>query len=284
MVPMGDAIVYLAAAGTIAVIFLVAWRVSVAVHNASVADVAWPVAITAVAWVVYGLADGNRSRRLVLVTMATVWGVRLAAHLAWRVWRHPEDHRYAMVRRRHASDFARWSLWAIFGAQAVAAWVVALPLQAGQVGDRPRALTLAAVFGLALFAVGFVFETVADWQLARFRSRPGTEGRVLDQGLWAFSRHPNYFGEFCVWWGIFFVMAPVPGGFASVVSPMLMTLLLLRVTGVARTERTIRHRRPGYVAYSRVTNAFFPGPPRDEPHALEWGPPVQRRTRPEHHP
>lgn len=259
----------LASAATIAAVMVAAWRLSLRAGRADVVDVAWGLGFVAVAWASRLVADGSRDRQDLLVAMTTMWGVRLSAYLAWRMRGSPEDHRYAAMRRRLGDRFDRLSLWTVFLFQGLLMWVVSLPIQIGQVPDSPAHIGFAGVFGMAIWGVGMFFETVGDWQLARFKARPWNRGRVLDSGLWRFTRHPNYFGDFCVWWGIFIVVAATTPGWASAPGPLLMTVLLMRVSGVPHTERHLRG-RPGWDEYAARTNAFFPGPPAGEP-THEWG-------------
>jgi steroid 5-alpha reductase family enzyme len=150
-------------------------------------------------------------------------------------------------------------VYLVFGLQAVMAWIIALPLLGAVVSDGP--LGAADWVGVVLWLVGFYFEAAGDWQLVRFKADEANRGRVMDRGLWGLTRHPNYFGEFCMWWGLY-VMAAAAGAWWSIVGPMLMSFLLLRVSGVTLLERDIGDRRPQYAEYRRRTNAFFPGPPR----------------------
>ena len=189
-----------------------------------------------------------------------MWAIRLAGYLGWRKLREPEeDHRYQAIRRRAGPGFRWSSLWIVFGFQALLAWVVSLPLLPAARDASPLGLLDAA--GALLVGIGIVFETVGDAQLARFKADPANRGQVMDRGLWRYTRHPNYFGDFCVWWGLYAV-AVAAGGWWSVPGPLLMSVLLLRVSGVTLLEHDIGTRRPGYAEYVRVTNAFFPGPRR----------------------
>jgi steroid 5-alpha reductase family enzyme len=195
---------------------------------------------------------------LVLVLVA-VWAVRLSVYLTWRNWGEPEDRRYRRIRRHYEPGFTLASLYVIFGLQGLLAWIVSLPLLAAIAA--PRSLGALDYAGVALWAVGIVFETVGDWQLARFKSDAANRGRVMDRGLWRYTRHPNYFGDTCVWWG-FYLIALAGGGWWSFAGPLLMTFLLVRVSGVALLERDISERRPAYRDYILRTNAFMPGRPR----------------------
>lgn len=226
------------------------WMASVAKKDASIVDSVWSLMILA-AGVAYGPSW--------LLGLAALWAVRLGVYITWRNWGAPEDRRYQAIRRRNEPGFALKSLYLVFAFQAVLAWIVSAPLLATAGAGSPGSWVEVAGAALALF--GIVFESVADWQVARWRSRhPSREG-VLDRGLWRYSRHPNYFGEFCVWWG-FGVVAAASGAWWALVSPLVMTLLLLHVTGVALLEEDLRSRKPAYRDYAARTNAFFPGPRR----------------------
>ena len=186
--------------------------------------------------------------------------MRLAVHLARRNWNAPEDHRYQAIRARNEPGFVWKSLYLVFALQAVLAFLVSAPLFAAITtpASWPGLLDVA---GVVLVTGGLFVEAVADAQLAAFQRDSRNRGRVMDRGLWRYSRHPNYFGEFCIWWG-FFLVAAATGAWWSVVSPLVMSVLLLRVSGVTLLEKDIGQRRPGYAEYVARTNAFFPGPRR----------------------
>lgn len=242
------------------------WWLSVRWARADVVDVAWGLGMVLVAWVTWLSADGAEVRRDLLTALTTVWGLRLSATLASRLRGTPEHHRYAAMRRRIGPDrFPRHSLHTVFLLHGLLLWVASLPVQLGQVDSSPRALTLAGVLGVALWAIGMVFETVGDWQLSRFRADPENRGRVLDRGLWRYTRHPNHFGDFCVWWGLFLVAGASATGLASAPGPLLMSVLLLQASGVRFGEQGTARRHPGYEGYAARTNAFFPGPPTGDP-------------------
>lgn len=196
---------------------------------------------------------------MLVVALVALWSLRLSAYLAARNWSAPEDRRYRAIRARHQPGFAWKSLYLVFGLQALLAWLISAPLAAALASTAPLGL-LDALGALTVLA-GTAFEAVADAQLARFKADPVHAGRVMDRGLWALSRHPNYFGEFCVWWGFYLIALGVDGWW-TLFAPALMTLLLLRVSGVALLEKDIAERRPDYRVYAARTNAFFPGPRR----------------------
>lgn len=244
---------------------VVLWLVSLPLRNASIVDVWWGPGFAAIAVLTFLLTGGEHPRRLLLVAMPALFGLRLGAYLLWRNAGQGEDPRYAAMRRRAGGRFWIVSLGTVFALQGALMWIVSLPLQLGQLDPGPARLGLLDALGTALFLVGFGFEAVGDWQLARFKADAANEGRVMDRGLWRYTRHPNYFGNFLLWWGIFVVALASPLGAFAIVGPALMTFLLLRVSGVALLERTIARRRPAYEAYRRRTSAFFPRPPRREP-------------------
>ncbi len=238
------------------------WLLSLWLRNASIVDVAWGPGFAGIAAVAFATGDGPLARRALVLGLVGVWGLRLGGYLLWRAWGKPEDFRYQAMRRHWGARFPLVSLLTVFTLQGVLMWIVSLPVQLAQAAREPAALGAFEALGAALVAVGLFFESVGDAQLARFKSDPANAGRVMDRGLWRYTRHPNYFGDCVVWWGLFAIALGVPGGAYSVVGPIAMTVLLLRVSGVALLERSLVKRRPGYAEYVARTNAFIPGPPR----------------------
>lgn len=235
------------------------WLGSLRARDVSIVDSVWPLLILTPACA-FALAWPHAGpRAATILVLAIAWALRLSSYITWRHRGQPEDRRYQTIRERNQPHFAFKSLYLVFGLQAVLAWIVALPLM-GAVASLTRWQPLDAL-GIALVLFGLVFETAADAQLARFKSSPAQPGRVMVRGLWRYSRHPNYFGECCVWWG-FGLVALASGAWWSMVSPLLVTLLLLRVSGVALLEKNMAERQPEYRDYIRRTNAFIPGRPR----------------------
>lgn len=250
-----------ATALTVAGCMVALWLVSLVLRDASIVDVFWGLGFCVITWLGYLWTGGDVSaRRLLLVVMTSLWGLRLAGYLFWRNAGRGEDPRYAAMRRHWGSRFWWVSLLTVFGLQGVLMWIVSLPVQLGLIAPGGSLGVLDAL-GIALWALGMCFETVGDWQLARFRADPTHTGGVMDRGLWRYTRHPNYFGDFCVWWGIFAVALSTPHGRWALVGPALMSFLLMRVSGVPMLERSIHKRRPAYAAYAKRTSAFFPRPP-----------------------
>jgi steroid 5-alpha reductase family enzyme len=235
------------------------WALSIPLRDVSIVDSLWGLAFVLVAWVAFALGDGDHGRRLLFALLTTAWGLRLAVYIAVRKLRAPgEDHRYAAWREKHGAAFVPRSLVTVFLFQGLLVWVVSQAQQGAATQDGGLAALDWA--GVALAAVGLFFEATGDAQLARFKADPATTGTVMDRGLWRFTRHPNYFGDFLVWWG-FGLIALSAGAWWGLAGPLVMTLLLTRVSGKDHLERSMG-KRPGYAEYVRRTSGFFPLPPR----------------------
>lgn len=244
--------------GTLSVATLT-WVVSVLKRDVSIVDGVWAVMFV-VAATVYALgADHYTGRTALILILVVLWAVRLSGHIILRNWGEPEDRRYREIRKKYQPNFALKSLGLIFWLQAGMAWIISMPLW--------PALTLSAedwMFdGLAItvWTVGMIFESVGDWQLSRFKADPANSGKVMDRGLWRYTRHPNYFGECLISLGFYFFALPA-GAWWTAVGPLLLTYMLLKFSGVTLLEQTIVDRRPAYRDYVFRTNAFIPGPPR----------------------
>ncbi len=232
------------------------WLASLARHDASLIDRMWPVYIVGAGLVYFVLLPVQTVRGLCMAVLGAAWAVRLCLYITWRNWGHGEDRRYQAIRARNQPNFGFKSLYLVFALQAVLAWVVSAPFLPGAAAARPLGALDALGILLALF--GIFFEAIGDAQMARFRAEPKNKGQVMDRGLWRYTRHPNYFGEACVWWGLWLLAIGGAGwgGAWSVVSPLLMTWLLLKVSGVSMLEGDIGERRPAYRDYIARTNAF----------------------------
>jgi steroid 5-alpha reductase family enzyme len=234
------------------------WLYAYRHSNVNIVDSLWSLFFLAAALVYTLFSDGLALSSWLLLVLVAIWSLRLSAHLAQRNAGKAEDHRYAAMRQRNP-NFARRSLVTVFGLQAVLAWIISVPLVAAI--STPAEFGVLHMLALALFATGFYFEAVGDWQLAKFRSNPENRDKVLDTGVWGLSRHPNYFGEACIWWS--FYLFALAAGFAwTLFSPLIMTFLLLKVSGVSLLEKDIEERRPGYRRYVESTSAFVPWFPR----------------------
>lgn len=235
------------------------WLVSLFRNDVSFVDSLWSLFFLVAAAVFAVAAQPLGARAWLVIVLLTLWSLRLSVYITARNWGEPEDYRYRSIRANNEPGFAIKSLYIVFGLQGLLAWIVALSLWPAIASGTP--LNIVDGLAVALWLVGFIFEAGGDWQLAQFRNDPDNKGRVLDTGLWRYTRHPNYFGDFCIWWGFYF-FAVAAGAWWPIVSPLLMSLLLLKVSGVAMLESTIESRRPAYAEYVSRTNAFFPGPRR----------------------
>ena len=257
---MGHAM--LVAAIAIVVLMVGTWLLSLALKNASIVDIVWGLGFVMVAWVVRVSTDqGDDARQWILVAMTSVWGLRLAIYLFVRNHGGGEDFRYRAMRKKYGPRFGLISLATVFGLQGVLMFVVSLPVQLGQADDTP-AVGVIAIIGIALWLVGLFFETVGDAQLAAFKRNPDNKGKVMNTGLWRYTRHPNYFGDACVWWGIGLVAAETGAGAWGLIGSAVMTYLLRRVSGVPMLEYSLKKRREGYTEYIAQTSPFFPRPPK----------------------
>jgi steroid 5-alpha reductase family enzyme len=241
---------------------LVLWVVSLAIKNASIVDIFWGAGFAVIAMITFALTDGYATRKLLTTALAAIWGLRLAIHIGWRNHGKGEDFRYQAMRERNGDRFAFVSLYTVFGLQGVLMWLISLPLQFAQISREPARLTWLDFLGAALWLIGLSFEAIGDLQLTIFKLDPANKGKVMDRGLWAYTRHPNYFGDALLWWGFFLIALATPRGWWTVISPVLMTTLLLKVSGVALLEKTLVKTRPAYRDYVRRTSAFVPLPPK----------------------
>ena len=240
-------------------LMLVVWLVSLTLKDVSIVDIAWGLGFVFVACATHFSSPTPRNDML-LPLLTSIWGIRLSTYLAWRKIGTQEDHRYRAMRDRHPRSFPYRSLLTVFALQGGLIWLVSLPLQT--VGEAAGLSLPLSVFGLSLWIVGFLFESIGDWQLADFRSDRSNEGKVMNRGLWRLTRHPNYFGDFLVWWGLWVLSFASGGPWWSAVGPVVMSVLLLRVSGVTLLETSLKGRKEGYDEYVAQTNAFFPWWPK----------------------
>lgn len=246
-----------------AALMLGVWLLSLIKKDASIVDSFWGLGFVLIAWVCYAVASGHPARKMLVAVLTAVWGLRLAIHITWRNAGKGEDYRYQAMRKRFGDRFPIISLFTVFGLQGVLMWVISLPLQIAEISPEPARLTWLVWAGAIVWLIGFLFESVGDLQLARFKADPNNKGKVMDRGLWRYTRHPNYFGDALLWWGFFLIALSTPRGAWTVVSPLVMTLLLMKVSGVALLEKTLTKTKPEYRDYIQRTSAFFPWLPRE---------------------
>ena len=230
----------------------------------SVVDTAWGIGIALAALVAFlvSLGHGDTTRRALLLAASVLWGLRLAAYVGWRNHGKPEDPRYAEMLARAQGNQNLYALRMVYLLQAAILWLATVPVQLGMLEGPVGPL---AVAGVVLFAVGFAFESVGDWQLARFKANPAHQGQIMDRGLWRYTRHPNYFGDFCMWWGLFGISAGSWRELPALAGPLLMSVILTRGTGARMTDRRMTASRPQYANYVARTSGFIPLPPKRAP-------------------
>lgn len=237
------------------------WLISVVKKNVTIVDSMWSLFFLLTACV-YATSLATLSARAMIVFLCiAIWALRLCIYLSIRNWGGHEDHRYQAIRSNNQPHFWFKSLYIVFILQALLAWIVGLPILGSMQANT--ALNFLDYLGIALFSFGLVWESLADYQLKQFKANPSNLGKVLNTGVWGLSRHPNYFGECCVWWGLCLI-ALATGAWWSIFGATLMTLLLLKISGVALLEKDIAERRPAYAQYIKSTNAFIPWLPRKD--------------------
>jgi steroid 5-alpha reductase family enzyme len=256
---MLDFTAYSLALMVVALLALGFWIFSLIRDDVSIVDSLWSIMFLVLLAAYLVFTEQVGPRKWLLLALVSVWAVRLSAYISLRNHGKPEDHRYQAIRKNNEPNFGLKSLYIVFGLQAALAGIIAIPLLTAVSGMQT--LGVLDMLGVLLWITGMFFEVVGDAQLARFRAEPSSDGAVLDHGLWRYTRHPNYFGEFTLWWG-YYCFAVAAGGWWTIFAPLLMSVLLLRVSGVTLLESDIGDRRPGYAHYVNRTNAFFPGPPR----------------------
>ncbi|MDE3720427.1 DUF1295 domain-containing protein [Nocardiopsis sp. N85] len=254
------ALTFAVSAGALAVLMLGTFAVGRRLGRHSVVDVAWGPGFVLVALLALVTATGDPGRSWPLLVLTAVWGLRLAVHIGRRSRGAKEDPRYERLLSKAPGDPDLYALRVVYLLQGALIWLISAPIQVA--AHAPAPLGGWAVAGVALWVIGFVFEAVGDAQLAAFRRDPANRGRIMDRGLWAWTRHPNYFGDACVWWGLFLVaVSGSPWTLLTLPAPVVMTYLLTRGSGQRLLDEHMRG-RPGWAEYEARTSAFVPLPPR----------------------
>jgi len=259
---MIETIVQIIATNIVAILafFFVAWILSLITKDASIADVFWGLGFILVSVLTFILYQGYYARAIIIVTLVILWGLRLSIYIFYRKRGKGEDPRYTAMRNKNPKNFWIISLFKVFWLQGLLLIIISLSAQIGISAQQPSILIITDYIGFVVWLTGFILETVADIQLYKFIHNPANAGKVMNQGLWYYSRHPNYFGESLMWWGIFIITLPVPYGLATIISPLLITYMLLKVSGVTLLESSLREKRPEYINYIKTTSAFIPLP------------------------
>lgn len=248
------------------VLFLVLWRIGVRIKDVTFIDSVWAFGMVVMAATTFLQAHGAPPRKLLLLGLCALWGLRLGGYLTWRWRSHGPDRRYqTMMGKAQAAkgwSYAKATLLLVFAVQAPMLFAVSLPVQLGQIAATPATLGPLAWVGAALCVFGVAFETIGDWQLTRFKADPANGGKVLSTGLWRYTRHPNYFGDACAWWGLYLIAAETLPGLWALPAPMLLTWTLMKWSGAPTVEGRMRKTRPDYVRYIASTSGFIPWPPK----------------------
>jgi len=253
------------AAGGLAVLIYMTliWLVSVIKRDASIVDIFWGLGFVVLSVVYFILAeDGYSGRKILILALVGVWGLRLSGHILARNWGKEEDPRYQNFRRRYGKGYWWISFFQVFLLQGAIMWLISATLLAAHYFDAPDNLTPLDILGAMLWIIGIFFEAVGDWHLKRFKANPANAGQVLDSGVWSYTRHPNYFGDAAQWWAYFLIALSSGWGALTIFGPTLMTYLLVNVSGVAMLERSMKQ-KPKYAAYIARTSAFFPRIPKE---------------------
>lgn len=241
------------------------WLAALRVRDVSFIDAVWPLGMLLLAVATFPRTDGDPVRKWLLLWLVGVWALRLGWHLFGRWWRQGADARYVEIlesmKQTRNWGFGKTALLAVFLPQAGLAWLTSLPVQLGQVDYAPAVGWLGWT-GAVLAVIGIGFESIGDAQLSAFKKDPANQGRVLDTGLWRWTRHPNYFGDACVWWGLYLIAAETGPGAWAIAGPLFLTFTLTKWSGIGITEKAIHSSRPGYADYVRRTSAFIPWPPK----------------------
>lgn len=246
--------------GVMVVMAVLTWLLSLWKNDVSIVDSVWSLFFLFGLLVYWFSGSANGPRAVLTLILVGVWAFRLCLYITYRNHGQPEDRRYQAIRERNQPGFALKSLFIIFIFQALLAWFISLPIL--PVLKSGQELSALDILGSIIFVFGLAFETLADWQMHCFRSNPDSSGKVMNQGLWKFSRHPNYFGEFSLWWGFFIIALGAGAPLWMILCPLLISFLLLKISGVPLLEQDLLDRRPGYREYQARTNSFFPGPLR----------------------
>lgn len=238
------------------------WGLSVIIRNVSIVDLFWGMGFVIVDAVYFFGSGDFYTRKIIVLVLVTIWGLRLSIYLSWRNIGKGEDFRYQEFRRKYGAERYWWiSYFQTFLLQGALTMLVSLPLLGVNSQTNSDSLSLIDYLGILIFIIGFVFETGGDYQLATFKKNPNNKGKVLSTGFWKYTRHPNYFGDSAVWWSFAFFSISA-GSYWTIIGSIAMTLLIIKVSGIAIIEKSLNDTKPQYRDYIRKTNAFFPWFPK----------------------
>jgi steroid 5-alpha reductase family enzyme len=236
----------------------VLWLISIIIRNVSIVDLFWGLGFLLSGSYYFFNTSGFQSRKIILITLVAVWAIRLSGYLTWRNSGKGEDFRYRQFRKEYGENRYWWiSFFQTFLLQGILMWLISAPILGAQYFGKDNALGIFDYAGIFFWITGFLFETISDLQLARFKSDPLNKGKVMDKGLWHYTRHPNYFGDTAVWWGYGFICIGA-GSYLPFIGTLLMTGLIIKVSGVALLEKSLVEKKPQYKEYIEKTSSFFP--------------------------
>jgi steroid 5-alpha reductase family enzyme len=254
--------IYIQAFLVIMVIMTSLWIVSIIIKNVSIVDIFWGLGFVLTCGFYFVKSPGNDSRKIILMSLVTIWGLRLTIYLAWRNLGKGEDFRYMEFRRKYGEKRYWWiSFFQTFLLQGVLMWLISAPLLGAQYYGLDSSPDILDFAGIVLWIIGFTFEAGGDLQLVLFRADPSNRGKVLDKGFWRYTRHPNYFGDSAVWWG-YGLICLASGCIFPALGSLLMTALIINVSGVALLEKSLKEQKPQYIDYIEKTSVFLPWFPR----------------------
>ncbi len=256
--------IYIQAFAVIMIMMITLWIISVIKENVSIVDIFWGFGFVLVSILYFLLGEGNETRKIIVLFLSSVWGLRLTVYIAWRNYGKGEDFRYKQFRKNYGENRYWWvSFFQTFLLQGFLMWLISAPLLGAQFFGYDKPLNVLDWIGIFFWITGIVFEAGGDWQLARFKANPGNKDKVLDTGFWRYTRHPNYFGDASVWWGYGFLCLAA-GSWLPALGSVLMTIIIIQVSGVSMLEKTLKGKKPQYREYVEKTSAFFPWFPKNK--------------------
>jgi steroid 5-alpha reductase family enzyme len=259
---MGFFHIYLQALLLILSVMTILWITSIIIRNVSIVDIFWGAGFVVTGTFYFITGPGNPSRKIMLLVLVTLWGLRLSLYLLWRNAGKGEDFRYREFRKKYGEHRYWWiSYFQTFLLQGILMWLISAPLLGAQFSGSETSVWWLDILGCTVWAIGFIFEAGGDYQLAKFRSDPTSRGKVLMTGFWRYTRHPNYFGDSAAWWG-YGLICLAAGSYIPVAGSLLMTALIIKVSGVALLEKSLNSKKPEYREYAESTNAFIPWFPK----------------------
>jgi steroid 5-alpha reductase family enzyme len=254
--------IYLLAFLVIMALMSVLWLISIILKNVSIIDPFWSLGFVLTAIFYFANTDGNGLRKIILLILVSLWGLRLSGYLAWRSRGKGEDFRYVEFRKKYGEKRYWWiSFFQVFLLQGILMWLISAPLLGAQFYAHEKNPGFLDLFGIVFWIIGFIFEAGGDYQLAVFKANPENKGKVLTSGFWHYTRHPNYFGDSSVWWG-YGLISLAAGSYLPALGSLLMTALIIKVSGVYLLEKSLKEQKPGYKEYIENTSSFIPWFPK----------------------